>query len=717
VAGLGVSLHELERLGQRIDWDVWVELMLRLESTLGGPEALDHFISSASKGPGFHQFQRVAQLVSSPLALYQLNSRWGIPNSFRHKRSTCEELESGRLQVSISMPEGYRGSLPSFRCAVGVLRSLPTIIGLPESTVLRQEVSEHHARVLLQPPASRTLLFRARELGRRLRAFSSVSEQLGEQELELDEKRVALEHQLAEQKRIEAALRSSEERWRALAENAPGMILLLSSQGEITSVSRPFHGREPRTLCGSPLAELFAPGGRAELDAAIQAVRSELSVRDVQLHVASDGDGAREAWYSCRLGPMRADGGEVLLSAFLTDITLRLRAEHALREREAELVQAQKLEALGLLAGGVAHDFNNLLTVILGASELLLDSPGLAQPERADIQQIHQAGERASYLTHQLLAFSRQQAVSPAVMNLQPAIENFKDMLERLIGEGIHLDVRSQPGLWNVKVDLGQVEQILINLAVNARDAMPRGGTLTLAATNREIEAPAVFGGLTLEPGCYVELSIHDTGLGMDHRTSARIFEPFYSTKTEGRGTGLGLAIVRGIVSKSQGHVWVESELGRGSTFRLLFPRTGEPLGIEAPPLEVPPSRGSETILLVEDDASVRALTSKILRERGYRVIECAGAAEALRQAEAGFELLLTDVVMPEINGPELARLLVARHPGLAVLYMSGYAEHEMLQRGVAQPDVVSKPFGPEALATRVRSVLDDRTRKQRKSG
>ncbi len=710
-----MSLHELERLGQRIDWDVWVELMLRLESTLGGPEALDHFISSASKGPGAHQFQRVAQLVSSPLALYQLNSRWGIPNSFRHKRSTCEELESGRLQVSVWMPESYRGSLPSFRCAAGVLRSLPTIIGLPESTVLREEVSEHHARVLLQPPASRTLVFRARELGRRVRAFSSVSEQLGEQELELDEKRVTLEQQLADQKRIEAALRSSEERWRALAENAPGMILLLSSQGEITSASRPFHGREPRALCGSQLSDLFAPEERAELKAAIQAVRSELTVRDVQLHVTGDGDA--EAWYSCRLGPIRGDAGEVLLSAFLTDITLRLRAEQALREREAELVQAQKLEALVLLAGGVAHDFNNLLTVILGASELLLDSPGLANPERADVQQIHQAGERASYLTRQLLTFSRHPVVSPAVMNLQPAIENFKGMLGRLIGEGVHLDVRSQPELWNVKVDLGQVEQILINLAVNARDAMPRGGTLTLAATNREIEAPAVFGGGTVEPGCYVELSIHDTGLGMDDRTSARIFEPFYSTKTEGRGTGLGLAIVRGIVSKSQGHVWVESELGRGSTFRLLFPRSREPLGTEVPPVDAPPSRGSETILVVEDDASVRALTSKILRERGYRVIECAGAAEALSQAEAGFELLLTDVVMPEINGPELARLLVAKHPGLAVLYMSGYAEHEMLQRGVVESGVLSKPFGPEALATTVRRLLDDRMREQRKSG
>jgi two-component system, cell cycle sensor histidine kinase and response regulator CckA len=294
-------------------------------------------------------------------------------------------------------------------------------------------------------------------------------------------------------------------------------------------------------------------------------------------------------------------------------------------------------------------------------------------------------------------------------MNLEPAIENFKSMLERLIGEGVRLDVRSEPGLWNVKVDLGQVEQILINLAVNARDAMPRGGTLTLAVRNRDIDAPAVFGGLAVEPGCYVELSIHDTGLGMDDRTSARIFEPFYSTKTEGRGTGLGLAIVRGIVSKSQGHVWVESELGRGSTFRLLFPRSREPLGTDLPPLEVPPSRGSETILLVEDDASVRALTSKILRERGYQVIECAGAAEALNHAEGDFDLLLTDVVMPEIYGPELARLLVAKQPGLAVLYMSGYAEHEMLQRGVVEPGVLSKPFGPDALATKIRRVLDDR--------
>ena len=708
-----MSSYELERSGQRIDWDVWVELVQRLESALGGPDALAEFVSSASKGPGLHPFQSVAQLVSSPAALYQLNSRWGIPNGFRHMRSSCEELELGRLRITVSMPKSYPGSLPTFRCSVCVLRSLPSIIGLPESTVLWEEVSEHHSQVLLQPPASRTLMFRARELGRRLRALSSVTEQLGEQELELDEKRVTLEQQLAEQKRIERALRSSEERWRALAENAPGIILLLSSQGEITSASRPFHGREPRALCGSQLAELFAPAERAELDSAIQAVRSDLAVRDVQVHVA----GAQETWYSCRLGPMRGEAGEVLLSAFLIDITLRLRAEQALREREAELVRAQKLEALGLLAGGVAHDFNNLLTVILGASELLLDSPGLAEPVRTDLQEIQRAGERASYLTRQLLAFSRHQVVLPAVVNLEPTIANFMSMLERLIGEGVRLEVRSEPKLWNVKVDTGQVEQILINLAVNARDAMPRGGTLTLATRNREIEAPAVLGGSAVDPGSYVELSIHDTGLGMDDRTRARIFEPFYSTKSEGRGTGLGLAIVRGIMSKSQGHVWVESELGRGSTFRLLFPRAGEPLRAELPPLSVPPSGGSETILLVEDDASVRALTSKVLRERGYRVIECAGAAEALNQAEAGVHLLLTDVVMPEINGPELAGLLVEKYPGLAVLYMSGYAEHEMLQRGLVETGVLSKPFGPEALARAVRRVLDDSQRQQRRSG
>ncbi|MET0591624.1 MAG: ATP-binding protein, partial [Polyangiaceae bacterium] len=454
------------------------------------------------------------------------------------------------------------------------------------------------------------------------------------------------------------------------------------------------------------------------LEEAIAAVRRELAVRDVQLSV-TDGDGA-ETWYSCRLGPMgNPDEGEVTLSAFLTDITVRLRAEQSLRERDAELARAQRLEALGRLAGGVAHDFNNILTVILGGLELLLDRPVLESELREELREIRDAGERAATLTRQLLAFSRQQVIAPEVLDLGEAVTHVRGMLSRLLGEDISIDVRLDDELWAVKLDRSQVEQILMNLVVNARDAMPRGGSLTIATRNVCLDAPVVFAGSTADPGSYVELSVQDTGLGMDVRTSARIFEPFYSTKQRGRGTGLGLAIVRGIAGQSGGHVAVDSEIGRGTTFRLLFPRSREM--VSAPPsVDVAaPKGGRERILLVEDDPWIRDLARKILLELGYTVVDCASPAEALdRGKKESIDLLLTDVIMPEISGPELARLLTAGQPGLAVLFMSGYAEDEIVHRGVVDPGVVllPKPFRPDSLARAVRKQLDDNAVAARKT-
>jgi PAS domain S-box-containing protein len=715
LGGLPVSKQELQRLGERVDWEVWAELMLRVEAAVGGPAAFEEFSLLTASVPGLHQFQRVAQLFSSPLSLYRLNSRWGVPNQYRHMRSTYDDLGAGQIRVSVTMPETYPGCLPAFRAAAGVLRGLPKLIGLPESRVIAREISPHRACLILEPPRSRTLWSHARQLGRRLRGLESMLDQLGQQELELDAKREVLEQQLVLQKQVEAALRGSEERWRGLAQNAPGTIALMSARGEIESISRAFHGVEPEALQGRLLFELFALPQRAELELAMHEARTELRQRDVQLFVAGPATGG--TWYSCRLGPMCHAAEPVRLSAFLLDITLSMRAEQLLKEREVELSRAQKMEALGLLAGGVAHDFNNLLTVIVGGADLLLERSSAVSAEQLELLEIRRAGERAAHLTRQLLAFSRQQVINPEVMNLAGAIEDFKGMLTRLIGEDIQLRMLPDPASWYVKLDVGQVEQILINLAVNARDAMPRGGRLTLATHNLELDVPTLFGGTLASPGQYVELSVEDTGLGMDDATRARIFEPFYTTKHTGRGTGLGLAIVRGITSQNDGHVLVGSELGRGSSFRLLFPRSHE--SPRAKP-ESKPARargGFETILLVEDDVQVRALTSKILIDRGYDVIECGGAAEALARADARvIDLLLSDVIMPEISGPELARLLTEKYPDLAVLFMSGYAEHEVLHSGVVNPGVslIPKPFGPEALACRVRERLDQRGGQQR---
>jgi PAS domain S-box-containing protein len=721
VEGLCVSEQELRASGGRVDWDVWVEIMERLEKHLGGPEALEQFALFSSAHAGFHQFQRVAQLISSPTALYRLNSRWGIPNQYRHARSQCEQLAEGRLRISISVPASYRGSLAVFRASLGVLRGLPKIVGMPESEILSRELSTHSVTVVLKPPPPRTLVSYARRISRRARGLESMLEQsmleqLGEQELELEAKSAMLERRVAEQAVVEAALRVSEERWRALAENAPGIILLLSEDGTIQSANRAFHGSKPSALLGRQLRDMIAPVHCAELDEAITAVRRDRSVRDVQLAVSSNGE---ETWYSCRIGPMGGANGEVTLSAFLTDITVRLRAERALREREDDLARAQRLEALGRLAGGVAHDFNNILTVVLAGLELLLGRPALDGEMRGELQEIRDAGERAAALTRQLLAFSRQQVIAPEVLYLDEVVAHVRVMLGRLLGEDVQLEILSEDGLWPVKLDRSQVEQILMNLAVNARDAMPRGGSLSIATKNTVIATPTLFVGSTVEPGSYVELSVHDTGLGMDVRTTARIFEPFYSTKEQGRGTGLGLAIVRGIAGQSGGHVAVESEVGRGTTFRLLFPRSREAPSFMPAGDATPPKGGSESILLVEDDPWIRDLARRILVEQGYRVFECASAGEGLRRAEGEhIDLLLTDVIMPDINGPELARLMVEREPALAVLFMSGYAEDEIVHRGVVDPGVslLPKPFGPDSLARAVRKQLDDHAISRRKS-
>jgi two-component system, cell cycle sensor histidine kinase and response regulator CckA len=706
---LPLSERELRQIGGRVDWDVWVDFMEGIERVLGGPGAFDALAAAAAQADKGHPFEGVAGLLSSPVALYQLNSRWGIPNQYRHMRSTCQVQSDGHLRIEMAIPSSYRGSVTVFRQAVGILKSMPLLIGLPPSTVISAEAEPHGLCVVLEPPRSRSLLSRARRLGKRIGGLGAMLTQLGEQELELDENRATLEEQLVQQKRIESALRVSEERWRALAENVPGIILILSETGRLISASRAFRGIEPPELLGRELVELVEPSDREVLESALREALRELRVVDVRIRTR---DGTVETWYACRVGPMRSHDSHTTLCAFLTDISQRLRVERELLEREAELQRTQRLEALGRLAGGVAHDFNNLLTVIRGGAELLLSGPELDAEQREEIEQIDKASERAATLTRQLLAFSRQQVISPKPLALTHVVADARPMLERLIGEDIQLEVCVASDLPYVLLDSGQVDQILMNLAVNARDAMPRGGTLKIELATTLIASDDMFEE-KLPPGRYVSLSVQDSGVGMEPEIAERIFEPFYSTKRQGTGTGLGLAIVRGIAAQSGGDVSVRSELGQGTTFRLRFPvcgavPEGTPRAAEKTPVRA--SRGSETILVVEDDSQVRTLVAKILRQRGYRVLESSGAAAALRIAEnQSFDLLLSDVVMPEISGPELSRLLAAGRPDIAVLFMSGYAEHEIVHRGIVNPQVslLSKPFSAEALLQSVRECLD----------
>ena len=401
------------------------------------------------------------------------------------------------------------------------------------------------------------------------------------------------------------------------------------------------------------------------------------------------------------------------VAALKEQIAERERAERERAELERQLHQSQKMEALGRLAGGVTHDFNNLLAVIIGYSELLLMRQMDSDSARPKIEQIQQAGERGAALTRQLLAFSRRQVFQPRVLNLNTAVRGIDKMLGRLIGEDIELIARLEPGLGRVKVDPGQIDQVIMNLAVNARDAMPRGGRLTIETTNVEVDEADAFRPPGMKAGSYVMLAVGDTGVGMDAETQARIFEPFFTTKEQGKGTGLGLSTVHGIVSQSGGHVGVESTPGRGTTFRVYLPPVeAEADAAEQPGVTVGDLLGSETVLLVEDETGVRQMICQLLQVHGYTVLEAGSSDEALTICEQHpdpIHLLLTDVVMPRMGGLELAKRLAPYRPETKVLYMSGYLDDTVVHHGLLDSEmtVLQKPFTRDVLMQKVREVLD----------
>jgi CheY-like chemotaxis protein len=367
------------------------------------------------------------------------------------------------------------------------------------------------------------------------------------------------------------------------------------------------------------------------------------------------------------------------------------------------------MEAVGRLAGGVAHDFNNVLAVVQGYSELLARQLVAGDEKVEQVSEIQKAAERAASLTRQLLAFSRKQVLQPKVLDLNDVLSDMEKMLRRLIGEHIEVCVDGAPGLWPVRADPGQLEQIVLNLALNARDSMPQGGRLTLETRNVVIgEDTAVGAGLS--PGSYVKLSVKDTGFGMDSGVLQHIFEPFFTTKELGKGTGLGLATVYGVVQQSGGHITVASERGKGSTFEIYLPRV-EAVADPRDAAPAPALGGSETILLVEDEDSLRAMVRELLRAGGYTVLDTQSGADAIEIAgsrPAPIHLLLTDVVMPQISGPELANAVRARRPGIKVVYMSGYSDEAIAPHGVLDPGTVllSKPFTAHALAQKVAEAL-----------
>jgi len=395
------------------------------------------------------------------------------------------------------------------------------------------------------------------------------------------------------------------------------------------------------------------------------------------------------------------------------DVTDRKRAEQALKETEEHLRQSQKLEGVGQLAGGIAHDFNNLLTVIIGFCSLAMRDLNREDPLLANLEEIKKAGDRATSLTRQLLAFSRKQVLQPKILNLDSVVIDMEKMLQRVIGENIDLRAALEPKLGNVNADPGQIEQIILNLVVNARDSMPDGGKLTIETDNVYLDEEYVKDHVGAQVGPHVMLAVTDTGHGMDQKTLARIFEPFFTTKEMGKGTGLGLSTVYGIVKQSGGNIWVYSEIGRGTTFKIYLPRIDD--GVEEYRRSIEDAQvttGTETILLVEDEAMLRKLAGQTLKGHGYEIVEASNGGEAIAlsaQHKGAIHLLLTDVIMPGMNGRELATRMLQTRPSLRVLFMSGYTDDAIVHQGVLDESAnfIQKPFMPDGLARRVREVLD----------
>jgi PAS domain S-box-containing protein len=551
-------------------------------------------------------------------------------------------------------------------------------------------------------------------------------------------------HDLSEEERLQAARRASEERFRDLVQGLDAIVW----EADAGTLRFSFVSQRAEIILGFPVTRWLGtpdffvtrvhPDDR---ERAMRVCREAISEGvDHEFEYRALGANGREVWLRDIVHVVPSIVGRpAQLRGLTVNLTERKRAEEALRQTEEQLRQAQKMDAVGKLAGGIAHDFNNLLMVIHGEADLILRRLDAGSPMRQNAEGIREASDQAATLTRQLLAFSRKQVLAPSVVDLNGVVAGLQQMLRRLIGETINLITITAPNLGHVKADPGQLEQMIINLVVNARDAMPDGGRLTIATSNVKVDtATAQQRGVAMGP--YVMLEVTDTGIGMDSETQAHLFEPFFTTKEHGKGTGLGLSTVYGIVNQSGGHIWVSSEPGKGTAFHICLPRIEreadlfeqgirpghEGLAFAAAPTAVArgaardegavPGPQRETILLVEDAARVRQVVREILEMNGYAVLEARQGAEALRissEHSGPIHLILSDVVMPEMSGRELAQRLALLRPNMKVLYMSGYTDDAIVRHGVLDAGIafIAKPFTPDALAAKVRAVLDARPR------
>jgi two-component system, cell cycle sensor histidine kinase and response regulator CckA len=499
-------------------------------------------------------------------------------------------------------------------------------------------------------------------------------------------------------------LKDHDRKFRLLFQDHPQPMWLFDAEGrtllEANEAATKLYGYSSDEMRSMPLSELQAAG---DLDRFLtQRQDASKAAPEIWRHRTKSGRAI-----DVEIAVHDIDyGGRTVQLAVVMDVTGR-------RDLEEQLRQAQKMEAVGMLAGGVAHDFNNLLTIINGYSQLILNNLQKNDPNRHSAEQIMKAGDRAAGLTNQLLAFSRRQVMQPKVLDLNSLVTGLSAMLRRLIGEDIDLRLTLREDLGRVSADPGQIEQVLMNLVVNARDAMPRGGSLTIETANVTLDENYAGRHIAVRPGPYVLLAVSDTGGGMDEATKSRLFEPFFTTKEPGKGTGLGLSTVFGIVKQSGGSVQVYSEMGTGSSVKVYLPRIDQKVSLEREGRRKPALKGSETILLVEDDEMVRTLVRETLEREGYKVIDSADPVEAQRISDnyrGRIDLLIADVVMPKLSGRELSRNLTDRRPDLKVLYMSGYTDSAIVNSGILQKEVafLQKPFTPGQLSAKVREVIED---------
>jgi len=547
------------------------------------------------------------------------------------------------------------------------------------------EFTEEDSRILTALTAHLGLAF---ENAERLRTIQEHARQL---ETEIEERKRA------------------EDRFRVLVETAPTAIVIADEKGRIVEMNAQalrMFGYDRGELIGKTVETLLPERLWHSHQGHRSGYMKEPHARPMGMGMellASRKDGT-EFPVEISLGPLVTREG-VLVSSTIVDITGR-------KKMEGQLRHSQRMEAIGKLAGGVAHDFNNLLTVIIGCADVVLETLSPDHAATKKVEMVRKAGASAADLTRQLLAFSRQQMLQPRVLDLKEIVERTEVLLCRLIGENIKLTISLEPSLGRVKADPGQIEQVLLNLAVNARDAMPKGGRLSIEARNVELDESYKKEHKPVIPGRYVMLAVEDSGCGMDRETQAWIFDPFFTTKELGRGTGLGLATVYGIVKQSGGYVWVYSELGKGTIFKVYLPRVEQSVQKAEPtePVELI-TQGCETILLAEDSESLREMAREYLESVGYTVLEADSGSEALQKAkdfDGTIHLLLTDVVMPEMSGPELARQLASLRPEIRVIFTSGYTDDSIARQGVLDPAVafIQKPYRPKALARKIREVL-----------